>query len=302
MRFHDEVFVPRAELDRVLATGRWSTEKSTELPGGVVSLSLLAPPLAPMAASQGALVSPGVGVAQAARGARAAVRTVIFDCGNTLLEQRPCPVDVYMEVVRAVVGRELDPGAVAAAYRAVTFARPQSALALKSGDKSAYFDRYNRDLGLFLGLDSHYRDLNPALQKAFAGARAWQPCTDTRPALDALASAGVRLVVVANWDANLESVLATAGLRERFAGVYASASIGVEKPDPRVFAPVWRDFAAAPATSVYVGDDYALDVAAARGAGVRPLLLDRGGRYSGADCEVIASLAALPPLIASSSS
>lgn len=230
----------------------------------------------------------------------AVIRTVLFDCGGTLLEQRPRPVDVYIDVARQVVGRELDRRAVEAAYRAVTFAQPQSALALRGGDKRAYFHRYNRALGLFLGLDRYYDQLNPALQQAFARARAWQPFADVVPVLEALAAAGLRLAVVANWDDNLDQVLAGANLHHRLAGVYSSARMGVEKPDPRVFERGFRELGIAPSTSCYVGDDYALDVIAARGAGVLPILLDRAGRYPDADCKVIASLSSLPSLLSSS--
>jgi putative hydrolase of the HAD superfamily len=46
-------------------------------------------------------------------------------------------------------------------------------------------------------------------------------------------------------------------------------------------------------TAVHVGDLYHVDVAGARAAGVRPVLVDEAGLYEDADCPRVRSLAEL---------
>ena len=58
---------------------------------------------------------------------------------------------------------------------------------------------------------------------------------DARPALIALRAAGIRLVVVSNWDYSLHERLAETGLTPLLDGAIASAEVGVAKPDPAIF-------------------------------------------------------------------
>jgi putative hydrolase of the HAD superfamily len=117
---------------------------------------------------------------------------------------------------------------------------------------------------------------------------------DAAPALRALRAAGLRLVVVSNWDASLEERLAETGLRGLVDGVVASAPFGAAKPDPAIFAHALALAGAAPQDAWHVGDSEGEDVAGARAAGVRPVLLRRDGGAAPADAPVIASLAELP--------
>lgn len=225
------------------------------------------------------------------------IEGVVFDCGGTLLELDPPPPAVFLEVATGIVGREPDAEAVRAAYRTVDYSCRQSALAVRHAGKASFFDDYNRHLCLILGLASHYERLNPALQAAFHERRGWRVFEDAEPALDALAARGLRLLCVANWDANLAEVLSRAGLGRRFEATYASADLGVEKPDGRVFDRLLEERGLAPGALAYVGDDYAIDVVAARGAGLVPVVIDRFGRYPDADCLVVGSLTELPTVL-----
>jgi putative hydrolase of the HAD superfamily len=96
--------------------------------------------------------------------------------------------------------------------------------------------------------------------------------------LAALRERGVVCVVCSNWDVSLHQVLRDVGLDPHLAGVITSAELGVAKPDP---APFLAALALAgdvpPAEAVHVGDSVEEDVAGARAAGVRPVLVDRDG-------------------------
>jgi putative hydrolase of the HAD superfamily len=80
---------------------------------------------------------------------------------------------------------------------------------------------------------------------------------------------------VSNWDVSLHDVLAELDWTARFDVVVTSAELGVAKPDPRLFLVALDALGVAPAGAVHVGDDLEADVAGARAAGVRPVLIDR---------------------------
>jgi putative hydrolase of the HAD superfamily len=108
---------------------------------------------------------------------------------------------------------------------------------------------------------------------------------------------GHRLAVVSNWDVSLHDVLAETGLADRVDAVVTSAELGAAKPDPAPFAAALAALGAEPDGALHAGDTVEEDVAGAVGAGLRPVLVDRGG---GVDAPpgvaVIADLRGLPGL------
>lgn len=111
--------------------------------------------------------------------------------------------------------------------------------------------------------------------------------------LEALASRGLTLVVVSNANGTLREHLKRLGLSRHFACVLDSCDEGVEKPDPRIFRIALERSGARPETTIHVGDLYEVDVAGARAAGIRPVLLDQAALYPDADCQRVASLSEL---------
>ena len=119
---------------------------------------------------------------------------------------------------------------------------------------------------------------------------------DAGPALRELRAAGVRLVIASNWDCSLADWLGPSGLLELVDGVATSAEVGEAKPGPAVFRRALELAAAEPAEAVHVGDSVQNDVAGARAAGIRPLLLARAGQPP-PGVEAVRSLAELPSVI-----
>jgi len=126
------------------------------------------------------------------------------------------------------------------------------------------------------------------LFERFAQGEPWELFDDVAPALERLREAGLRLVLISNWDERLPRVLDALGLAPRLDAVVFSAEVGVEKPHPAIFAAATRAAGATPAESVHVGDRRLEDREGAQAAGWHGLLLDRAG---GGD---LASLAELP--------
>lgn len=117
--------------------------------------------------------------------------------------------------------------------------------------------------GLFARFIEHYRDHIAEVSRPFPGAVA---------ALDALAAAGLRLVVCTNKSTGLsQALLGALGLLDRFAAVVGPDTAGAAKPDPRHLIAAIEAGGGRADRAVMVGDS-ASDAGAARAARV-PLVL-----------------------------
>jgi putative hydrolase of the HAD superfamily len=121
----------------------------------------------------------------------------------------------------------------------------------------------------------------------------FSPYPDAAPALAGLRGAGLRLAVVSNWDCSLSSVLAQLGLAAAIDRVVVSAEVGVAKPDPRIFHVALERLGCDVSEALFVGDSLETDVAGARAAGLRALLIDRGRSEGDGEAERIFGLGEL---------
>jgi putative hydrolase of the HAD superfamily len=133
-------------------------------------------------------------------------------------------------------------------------------------------------------------------RRAMLAALSFEPYPEVAGALAALRERGHRLVVVSNWDCALPHWLAGAGLLDLVDGVVTSAGAGAAKPDPAIFAPALEIAAVPPGQALHVGDSLDKDVAGARAAGIRPVLLCRDGPPP-AGVQAIATLTELLSLV-----
>lgn len=215
-------------------------------------------------------------------------RAVLLDSLGTLVELEPPGPRLRDELARR--GLEVSEERAAAAFRAeIAYYLEHH---LEGRDPSSLAELRNRCAAVVaesLGVPQ----LEPAeAREALVAAIRFRPFADAAPALRELRARGLRLVVVSNWDVSLREVLAGAGLLELVDDVVTSAEVGAAKPDP---APFRAGLAAAgvdAGAALHVGDSAENDVAGARAAGVRAVLLDRSG--GGGD---IAGLAELPSVL-----
>lgn len=117
-----------------------------------------------------------------------------------------------------------------------------------------------------------------------------RPMEGARAALDALASAGLRLAVVSNSDGRAERHLENADMRRGIEFVVDSHLVGIEKPDPAIFAVALGRLGTSPERTLFVGDIRSVDEAGAEAAGMRFVLLDPLGDYGAADTPRIAGM------------
>lgn len=124
-----------------------------------------------------------------------------------------------------------------------------------------------------------HEDLLPALMKNAADSSFWTlHAPGVTDALNALAG-DYRLAVISNADGGIRNLLERTGLLSYFSSVIDSGTVGVEKPDRRIFEIALREMDVAPERSLYIGDIYHVDYLGATGAGMDALLMDVPGVY-----------------------
>lgn len=120
---------------------------------------------------------------------------------------------------------------------------------------------------------------------------------ESRTALDSLAEAGIPMGVVSNASGQIEGVLGRqtcqvgAGRHVEMRCIIDSEVVGVAKPDPAIFDYALVHFGEFERDRIaYIGDSVTMDIVAARGAGLHPILLDPYDDHAGADFERIKSV------------
>jgi putative hydrolase of the HAD superfamily len=147
-------------------------------------------------------------------------------------------------------------------------------------DAEALHDLRLRCLDVLRGaLPAHAREA--ADLDVLLGSLRFRPYPEAVAALTMWREAGLRLVVVSNWDVSLAEVLERTGLAPLVDGAVDSATFGVAKPDPAIFVEGLRVAGVAASEALYVGDSYEPDVTGARAAGIEPVLVVRGGDAPG---------------------
>ncbi|KQX06346.1 MULTISPECIES: HAD family hydrolase [unclassified Leifsonia] len=109
---------------------------------------------------------------------------------------------------------------------------------------------------------------------------AWVLHDDALDALAALRRArdGIRIGVITNGEpAFQQAKLDTVGLTTLVDGIVASGSLGITKPDPRIFEFACSRLGVAPGEAAYVGDRLRTDAIGAASAGMTGVWLNRTG-------------------------
>lgn len=199
------------------------------------------------------------------------LRAVLLDAGGTLIH----PDRDFILALLAEEGIDADPRAY---ERARGRAREAVGDILRSTDPGtdatrsrAYFVALLTALGL---PRDRLENFGRRIRERHQAGRLWihmEP--ETAETLETLKAAGLRLAVISNADGRVAEYLDNAGLEGRFEFILDSALVGIEKPDPRIFAMACERLGVAPEETVYVGDTYEVDVLGARAAGIRAVLL-----------------------------
>lgn len=211
------------------------------------------------------------------------VRTVVFDVGETLIDESR----IWLRWAERLGVPPLTFLGVLGGCAALDLPHLEAFALVRPGlDVDEEAERWARDDpdGLRNGFDAD--DLYP----------------DVRPALAALREAGLDVVVAGNQPPVARAALEAMDLP--VSAIRTSDEWGVQKPDPGFFARVAELSGVAPQEIAYVGDRLDNDVLPAAEAGMRPVLLRRGPwgylharRPEAARTTVIDSLAELPAVL-----
>jgi putative hydrolase of the HAD superfamily len=207
---------------------------------------------------------------------------VLFDAGDTLLAPAPSFQGRFVAVA-AANGLPLEEAAVDAAIAEAVRAAAWPSDWTDPATQREFWVGFYRQVLAALGHEGDGLKVAEALFAAFSDPAGYRLFDDVRPALEALAARGVTLGVVSNFEPWLEDVLALQGVDHLFAAVAISGKLGVAKPDPKIFQVALDEAGADAAATVHVGDQPANDVAAARAAGITPVLIDRFARHPDPD-------------------
>jgi putative hydrolase of the HAD superfamily len=202
---------------------------------------------------------------------------ILFDAGNTL-------VHLDHACVAQLAGHGLDEAAVWRGDRAVrTDAVLLSRLAgghLESWLTYMEFTLEAAGLSPDLVKDAATRVFHAHLERNL-----WRRVPpDVEPTLRRLRAAGYAVGVISNAEGTVAELLRDVGLGSLLDFIIDSHVVGLEKPDPRIFALALQRTGSAPARTLYVGDVYAVDVVGARAAGLDAALLDSFGVHRDVDC------------------
>ena len=202
------------------------------------------------------------------------IHAVTFDVGGTLIEPHPSVGAIYAAAAERNGGK-----GISSQLLNQRFTRVWQSL---SG-----FNYSRQDWAALV--DSVFDGLTPAppsqtffdqLYDDFAQPTAWRIFDDVLPALETLASRGIKLGVISNWDDRLPPLLRRLHLHSYFDAIVVSCEIGFCKPSPVIFEHAAAKLALPPAAILHVGDNVQTDLAGAHSAGFRSIELRRNGSDS----------------------
>jgi putative hydrolase of the HAD superfamily len=193
---------------------------------------------------------------------------VLFDAGGTLIH-------VDGERVCAAARAPYSPDRFYAAETAATSAAGEWIRRHPESTDAERMPVFLGELLRSLGLPEEDReDAAIRIAREHRRANLWSAATPgARETLAALKGRGYRLGVISNADGRVRQLLEEAELAPHLEIIVDSSVVGVEKPDPRIFLSAVGLLGLEASRCAYVGDLYETDIAGARAAGLRPILI-----------------------------
>ncbi len=208
------------------------------------------------------------------------VEGVLFDIDDTLVDTKGA-FALALDAVRAVYLPHLgegDTGVLLDVWRADAGGHYRSYTRGEVSHRVQRVARANALHGEFDGPeldDESFNAWDAVFEAGFAAA--WTAHADARPALDALQAAGIAVGALSNAGAEYQTGKMRATGMADVPVLVGVDTLGVGKPDERVFLEACRRLGADPSRTVYVGDELDIDAHAAARAGLVGVWLDRPG-------------------------
>ena len=210
-----------------------------------------------------------------------AIRGVLFDWDGTLVRGEPFDFHAAAESIASYVARRLE-----TQFSADDFRRAfQAVLPEYKPGETELAPTIQRLLGeafTWLGLAVGVNDVESTARLFFREAAAGLTVyDDARALLASLRYRGYRTGVVTNSlfpSALFEPKVNELGLAGYFDSFVSSADVGLAKPNPSPYLKALADMGLEPQDAIFVGDTAVTDIAGARAAGMRAVLLERSDR------------------------
>ena len=202
------------------------------------------------------------------------IRGVTFDAAGTLFFPSPSVGAIYSEIMGRF-GLRLAPDALNKAF--IT--------SLKAAEKDwSIEDPEPREWEFWRSIVSgivqdlaelpeNFDDLFHALWTEFAKGSRWKLNTEALATFDLLASRGIKIALLTNWDRRVRNVVSDHKLDSRFCRLFISSEAGLEKPDRRFFEFASNEMGMQPYEMLHIGDQLKQDFHGARDSGWNALLL-----------------------------
>lgn len=214
------------------------------------------------------------------------IRAVLFDYGGTLVHMERPWREVKVEAIRSEY-KALQRSGLSLAYE--DYHKLNDSTFIRYTEMEAAEDRDIPDITKYRELIDGLFPTRPETWRAKVAATAnrtfWATVTenltlrdDVRSSLESLRSMGVRMSVVSNHH-NAESLsahLKSLQISKYFSHVLASSQMQFRKPDPRILRKSLSLLKTGRNEAVFVGDSREFDVAGAKRAGMRSILIVPG--------------------------
>jgi putative hydrolase of the HAD superfamily len=132
--------------------------------------------------------------------------------------------------------------------------------------------------------------LSSRIYVTFLDHRSYELYDDALPVLRELKDRGFKIGITSNWESWLSELLVAKNLSDLVDFAAISGVVGFEKPDRRLFEEAIRAADLPAGAMLHVGDSLVADVQGAMAAGLRAILLDRGGRRPKPQVRTVSSL------------
>lgn len=217
------------------------------------------------------------------RGIEMRYKAIIFDVGDTLLEQYPGQTQIYIDRMRAL-GYNVDTQAADKIRAALTkaaqeqIAREQNgAPRMSDGDYEIMLDKAALSC---IGAEYNESECLETLGRIPLPKQELRIIPGTAETLQALKEKRFRMGIVSNHRTWLPDCLRELNLSGFFETIVVSEIAGIEKPDPRIMRIALEALSLEPSSCLYVGD-HPFDVLCEKsGAGLRLARLPRQ-RFAG---------------------
>ena len=219
-------------------------------------------------------------------------RAVFLDAAGTLFESVKPVAVTYAEMAQRY-GMSVPHEEVSRQFRHCFATAPPMAFPGADGPRLKALERaWWREVvrrvfepaGTFLRFEDYFDELFAY----FARPDSWELYDDARTTLEALKGRGLILAMISNFDSRVLEIIRGLGVADCFDSVFISSSAGFAKPDAGIFHLALERHGITADEALHVGDSPETDVEGALNAGVRPVLLDRGGDADRDTCHAAA--------------